>query len=400
MNQIVKWTSIWVSVLLFGALGQTIAQPLFSSTWDPLAGSRVFGNKGCSKCHTIHGEGGEGGPDLTRITGRRSFYDLTAAMWNHLPRMIEEMRQRGIRRPRLSPQETGDLIAFLYTLDYFDPPGNAEVGKRLFTQKKCVVCHQVGGVGGVVGPNLDFLEQYGSPIIIAVAMWNHGPAMLEAMRVKAIERPTFKGSELLDIIAYLKSASKAPATGPLYVFPGRADEGRRLFVKKRCIECHSLEGQGSLGPKAGSSLAKRDLHLGMTGFAAAMWNKIPAMLEAMQRRKISVPRLQAQEMADLVAYLYAVQYLAGPGDAQAGRELVANKGCLDCHSVSGKGGKMAADLARIPGLDSPTVVVSALWNHAFVMASSMNARGRSWPRLSAEEMADLVAFLQRAGQGR
>lgn len=398
MNPIVQWTVALVSFLLLGSLGQAMAQPLFSPTWDPLAGSRIFGSKGCTRCHTINGAGGEAGPDLARMTGRRSFYDLAAAIWNHLPRMIEGMRQLGIHRPRLTPQETGDLIAFLYTLDYFGPPGNTEIGRRLFTEKKCVVCHQVGGVGGVVGPNLDFLQQYGSPIFVAAAMWNHGPAMAEAMRAKDIDRPTFKESELLDLIAYLKSASTSPAEGPLYVFPGRADEGRQIFVRKRCIECHSTEGPEALGSKAGPALAKRDLHLGLTQFAAVMWNKIPVMLEAMKVRHISIPRLQAQEMADLVAYLYSVQYLAGPGDSRQGQKLVADKGCLDCHSISGKGGKSAVDFAQVPGLGSPTVVVSALWNHAFVMESSMKGRGIPWPRLSPEAMADLVAFLQTVGR--
>jgi len=31
----------------------------------------------------------------------------------------------------LDSRETGDLIAFLFTLDYFDLPGNVENGRRL-----------------------------------------------------------------------------------------------------------------------------------------------------------------------------------------------------------------------------------------------------------------------------
>ena len=399
MHHLVKRTCLWMLALLCGALiGHAQAQPLLGSTWDPLAGSSVFGNKGCNKCHTLNGAGGAARLDLARLQGRRSFYDLAAAMWNHLPRMIEAMQQRGIRPPHLDPQDTGNLIAFLETLNYFDPPGDAAAGKQLFAEKKCLLCHQVGGVGGVIGPSLDFREQFGSPIAVAVAMWNHSPAMVEAMRVKAIERPTFKDAELLDIIAYLKSASKAPATGSLHVFPGRAHVGRQLFAQKRCIECHSIEGQEALWSTAGPPLGKRDLHQGMIGFATAMWNKIPAMLKAMQARNIPVPRLRAQEMADLIAYLYSVQYLAGLGDAQAGRQLAADKGCLNCHAVSGEGGQMAADFARIPGLDSPAVVVSALWNHAAVMAPSIQARGLSWPQLNGEAMADLIAFLQTIGQ--
>jgi mono/diheme cytochrome c family protein len=397
LNRASTWTLVVVPLLFLWPLGSASAQPLFSSTQDPLAGSRIFGAKGCVKCHAVNGVGGKVGPDLGRVLHPRSFYDLAASMWNHLPRMAERMRQLGIARPHLDAREAGDLIAFLFTLNYFDPPGNVQTGRRLFSEKKCVVCHQVAGIGGVIGPNLDFLKEYGSPILVAAAMWNHGPAMAEAMRVRRIERPTFQDSELLDLIAYLKSASPAPAEGPLYVLPGRAEEGGRLFVEKRCIACHSVGGEGS---RVGPDLVERGLHRSLTQFAAAMWNKAPAMMEAMKARGISVPQLRAEEMADLVAYLYSVRYFTGAGDPRKGRELAATKGCLTCHTVSGQGGKVAGDLARVKTLDAPAAAISALWNHAFIMGQWPERQKVSWPRFTPEEMADLVAFLQGLGRAR
>jgi len=79
--------------------GFAFAQPLFSPTQDPLAGSRVFGTKGCVKCHSINGVGGTVGPDLGRIPRPRSFYDLATGLWNHAPRMAGRMAQLGIPRP-------------------------------------------------------------------------------------------------------------------------------------------------------------------------------------------------------------------------------------------------------------------------------------------------------------
>ncbi len=387
-----------VAALLILVLpGSSFAQQLFTPTQDPLAGSRVFGAKGCVKCHAVNGVGGTVGPDLGRISQPRSFYDLAAAMWNHLPQMLEQMRQLGIDRPRLDPREAGDLVAFLFTLDYFDPPGDVQTGKRLFAEKTCVVCHQVGGIGGVVGPNLDFLKQYGTPIFVAAAMWNHGPAMAEAMRARGIERPTFRGPELLDLVAYIKSASPAPAESPLHVLPGRPEEGRRLFAEKRCIECHSVGGRGG---RVGPDLAQRGVHRSLTQFATAMWNKAPAMMRAMKARGFTPPQLAAEEMADLVAYLYSVQYFAESGDPRRGRRLLADKGCLGCHSLDGRGGKVAADLARVRGLDSPAAVISALWNHAVVMPARPEGRQAPWPRFRPEEMASLVVFLQTLGSDR
>jgi len=387
---------ITLALLLYSP-GLSAAQSLSSPTQDPVAGSRVFGSKGCAKCHAVNGVGGQIGPDLGRISGPRSFYTLAAAMWNHFPSMRKHMDDLGIFHPYLNPRETGDLIAFLYTLNYFDIRGNPETGRRLFVNKQCVACHQVGGTGGVIGPNLDLLHQYGSPIFVATAMWNHGPAMTEAMQVRGIKRPTFKGSELSDLIAYLQSASPAPAEGPLHVLPGRADEGRRLFDEKRCRVCHSAAGQGG---RVGPDLAQRRLHRTLIEFAQAMWNKTPAMIEAMKAGGISVPQLRAEEMADLVAYLYSVRYFAEPGDSSRGEKLVATRGCQNCHAVRGKGGELAPDLARVRHLVSPDAVISALWNHALFMEQLAKAQGITWPEFRPQEMADLVAYLQDLGSRR
>jgi mono/diheme cytochrome c family protein len=360
-------------------------------TQDPLAGSRVFGEKGCARCHAINGIGGQVGPDLGRVPGPRGFYDLGAALWNHLPQMAERMRQLGMSRPRLDDRETGDLIAFLSTLNYFDPPGDIEKGRRLFTGKRCIVCHQVGGTGGVVGPSLDFLGQYGSPIFAAATMWNHGPAMAEAMRRRGIPRPRFEGSELADLIAYLRSASPDRVEEPLYVIPGQADQGRRLFAEKRCAECHGPRGQGGgIGP----GLAERRREWSLMQFAAAMWNKAPAMTELMNRQGIPVPQLRPADVSDLIAYLYSVRYFAVPGDVRRGRgrEILTTKGCLGCHSVQGRGGKTAPDLAAAKRPDSPAAVMAALWNHSFA-AERPEDRGKAWPELRSGDVADLVAVL-------
>lgn len=45
------------------------------------------------------GAGGKVGLDLGRNLRSRSFYDLAARMWNHLPKMSERMRDLGIARP-------------------------------------------------------------------------------------------------------------------------------------------------------------------------------------------------------------------------------------------------------------------------------------------------------------
>jgi len=393
MTQSLKLVFFIVAMLL--CLSRPVmAQPLFSATQDPLAGSRIFGDKGCSKCHAIFGVGGTVGPDLARSTRSRSFYDLAAAMWNHLPKMTEQMRKAGIARPYLSPSDTGDLIAFLYTANYFEKAANAKEGRQVFTDKHCINCHQVGGSGGVVGPNLDSLAQYDSPIFLASAMWNHGPSMTDAMRATGIKRPTFTQAELQNLIAFLKSASPLSGQRPLYLLPGRPDQGQRLFIQKGCIECHSVKGRGG---RVGGELAQRAVRLNMVQFAVNMWNKAPAMTKEMATKKIPLPQLSAGEMADIIGYLYSVQYFAKPGDARRGQELLASKGCLSCHSVGGKGGHVGPDFERVKELDQPATVVAAMWNHASGMAEKMRGKSLTWPAFTEQEMGDVVAYLQTFG---
>jgi mono/diheme cytochrome c family protein len=376
--------TVIVTLVLWTAV--VAAEPLFGPTQDPAAGARLFGAKGCVQCHAIKGRGGHVGPDLGRIDRPRSFFDLAASMWNHAPRMADRMRELRIARPTLEARESGDLVAFLFTVDYFERPGDTEAGRRLFRDKRCIVCHQAGGVGGVVGPNLDAISARATPISLATAMWNHGPQMTDVMRARGVARPTFKPGELGHLMAYVGAA--ATHDEPLYVIPGDRDEGRRLFAEKRCADCHGRGGRGGTAP----DLTDRRLHGSTLDFAAAMWNKAPGMTAAMKARGIPIVQLKPAEMADILAYLYSVRYVGPGGDPRRGVLLAADKGCLGCHALPGERGKPASDLTRSRHLDSPGTILGALWNHAFLDAPP--APQRPWAPMSGEQMADLMAYLQ------
>jgi mono/diheme cytochrome c family protein len=366
-------------------------QVLFSPQQDPITGERLFNDKGCVRCHAVNGVGGTIGPDLGRLARPRTFFDLSAALWNHAPKMAARMRQLGVVRPPLTAGEAGDIAAYLFTLTYFDRAGRPAVGKRLFSEKGCITCHSVGGAGGSVGPHLGEMKMYGSPIALAASMWNHAPQMAAAMEARKIPRPTFKGSELLDLIAYINAASPKPARGQIYVLPGRALDGRRVFYEKRCVVCHQPRDKAEDGPP---DLAERQAQGSLVDFAAAMWNKAPLMTQAMQSRLDSIPRLRPDEFADLVAYLYSVRYFKQAGDPRRGVITAVNKGCLDCHALYGERGKVASDLTTVAGLDTPAGVLAGLWRHSLIDDPRPLQDRRPWPIFSGEEMADLVAYLR------
>jgi mono/diheme cytochrome c family protein len=387
-----------LTIVVLGATGVVArAQPLFSSGQDPVAGARLFRDKGCAGCHTVDGKGGGVGPDLSRTTRPRTFYDLAAALWNHAPQMASAMKRAGVQRPKLSARESGHIAAYLFTLDYFDPPGNADQGRRLFAEKRCAVCHRIGGRGGSEGPRLDSLKPYGSPIALASAMWNHGPTMAAAMVAKGIERPTFQGGEMLDLITYINRLSPTLSTGPLYVLPGRTAEGLKAFTDHRCVECHAPST--STGPAA-IDLVEREAHKSLVDFASTMWNKAPAMTDAMKTRGVTLPRLSPQTMADIVAYLYSVRYFADAGSPRNGVIVAQQKGCFNCHGLYGERGKPASDLAAAKGIGTPAGALAALWNHSFVSAGRAATPSPPMPTFTSREMADLVAYLRSLTMAR
>ena len=374
------------AAVLFFALGGAEAQQSTPGQ-DPATGARVFDSAGCVKCHAINGAGGKVGPDLARGARTRSFYDLASAIWNHLPNMTSRMQQMGVARVKLSPEDAGNVAAYLYTLNYFDRPGRPDAGKRLFADKKCVQCHQVEGRGGTVGPSVDAFKRFSSPLYVAAAMWNHGPQMAEAMKAQGIERPHLSADELRDLIAYLSPATSR--TGPVPTTAGGAERGRLIFGEKGCVSCHPVTGGGP-----GPSLVGRGVRRSPLEFAAALWEKAPAMLAARKPEMGPPPTLTADDMADLVAYLDATGYFAGSGSVTGGWRVMADKGCLVCHGVHGERGKPASDLTRASALESRAAVLASFWNHTTVTAPAAGGGRSPWPAISPREMADLMALLQ------
>ena len=76
----------------------------------PARGKRVFAAKQCKSCHN---DASSGAPNLA--AGARSFTGATmvSALWHHGPRMLDQMKSKGIAWPRFEGAEMADLIAYL-----------------------------------------------------------------------------------------------------------------------------------------------------------------------------------------------------------------------------------------------------------------------------------------------
>jgi mono/diheme cytochrome c family protein len=387
-----------VLALVLPCGAQSQAPGAVPAAWATAEGWRVFVDKGCAVCHRVRGVGeATVGPDLAGPRAPAGLFELGAAMWNHLPRIAVAMRERGLARPRLTPAEFSSLAAFLFTVQSNRAPGDPARGASAFTAKGCAQCHALGGAGGAVGPALDGLRRLDSPVLLAAAMWNHGPQMAEAMAARGVAFPTFRGTDLADLLAHVAAAARDGGAGRAAVVPGSPERGEKEFAEKGCVGCHPIgTGKGGGAPRLGT----RSHHVSATEFAGLMWNHGSRMWGAMKARGTPPPQLGGQEMADIAAYLYTVYYFdPAAGRAGRGRDLVRRKGCLSCHSIYRKGAGTASDLAIDNVVGTPAGQVAAMWNHGRYMETAARRQSAALPRLTGQELADITTYLAGLGSG-
>jgi mono/diheme cytochrome c family protein len=353
-------------------------------------GSHLFQEKGCAHCHAVNGVGGGLAPDLgSERLPESSLNQLVTEMWNHAPRMWERMRQEKLTYPDLSYQDMAHLFAYLYTVRYVDEPGDLNRGRQLFESKGCIRCHSFHGVGGKVGPDLSSVGA-DTPIAWTQTMWNHAPAMEAAIGKLGLTWPKFQGSEMNDLLAYVREVSGGPRW-EFKLLPADPGRGWQLFQSKSCVVCHSVRGEGGhFGPELDP---RREPPLTIVQFAGLMWNHSPEMWREMQARKIPRPTFTGREMADLIAFLQSVRYFEPGGSPQIGEMLFARRGCSKCHGVSGEGSPSGPALRGRGSTFTTVTFATELWRHGPKMYQRTQQLGLPWPNLVESDIGDLLVFL-------
>lgn len=351
---------------------------------DAQRGAAVLRREQCLVCHTVQGRDRrpvskgklphtDTAPDLSKREPRAyTPATLASVMWNHAPRMWPAFEAKGIATPKLSEQDSEDVFAYLYSRRYFDRPGDAGRGGKVFEEKGCAGCHSLTTQQKGPGAPVPSWKSVADPEAMVQQMWNHAAQMKNALAGKDREWVTVSAQDLLDLSAYLESlpgpgGAPRPVEGE-FSLPSPA-AGKPLF-DARCAVCH----QGTL------SLENRLSNMTLTEVAADLWNHAPRMLNK--------PILTADEMRKIIAYVWERQYMGPAGDVMRGREAFVGKRCASCHE-----GPSAVAVARGERVFTPLKMVSAVWVHGPEMHRKVVAQGEKWPVLSPEEISDVVAYL-------
>ena len=336
-------------------------------------GEELFRTEQCIQCHSLNGRGGKIAPDLGRRIDRNFTPAVMASlMWNHAPDMWEGMKKQGIVKARMSDESAADLFAYFVSARFFEKPGDAGRGKQLFSSKHCAECHGITASNAAGAPPVAKWESLSDPVVLAQQMWNHGAKMKAAQESKKLSWTPVTAQELTDMLVYLQNLPETKHLVRSFSFP-QTNDGAAIFQAKGCAGCHV----GRL------ALETRLRNQTITDIAADMWNHQPAM-------KNPPPVLSENEMRQVLAYIWAKQYFRGDGNAERGKKVFADQSCATCHNDPSSG---APKLGKGSDAYSEISMVSVLWDHGPRMLEAMNQRKVSWPRFNAQQMADLVAYL-------
>lgn len=286
------------------AIGETEMADLFAylsfvraldEPGDPDVGRLLLQEKRCGLCHAVGEAAGRTAPDLQRWARYRNPAVWAKLMYDHAPRMMEEMRRRGIAPPSLEAKDLVQIVSYIRSLsatgdaELLDP-GDPVQGETIFRQRRCIACHSVRGQGGSVGPDLGRRGWVTSFTGVAIAQWRHAAGMRAALAARGMAVPELTSQEMAHVTVYLFSASYADD-------PGSPRRGAEIFREKGCAACHLKGGGPPLDRFRGRATP--------VTLAQALWMHGPAMLERMRDLGIRWPSLEGEEMRHLVAALNA-----------------------------------------------------------------------------------------------
>lgn len=334
------------------------------------AGATLFSQQGCFACHTVHGQGGSIGPNLSNIgaqgrsrtwlaqqikdpkshdpsTKMPAFSSLGNQQVNHLVDFLESLGgSSGGSASSTSPSastQSGEANAPSGTSQQTAGPSMAALiaqGKQLIRSQSCLGCHTIDGQGGNIGPDLSKEGTRGHS-----QQWLTEQIRNPKSHNATTVMPSFGGlsdQQTKQIVAYLESLgtgagssdppspsdpsndpNAAQATDP--AGSGSADlaglvkQGQQLFQSQSCLGCHTVNGQGGA---VGPNLSKEG-----TKSRSSQWLgqqlRDPKSHDP-QTVMPSFKQLSDQQIKELVAYLQSLG-AGGQGGSSSGQTAQSNQ---------------------------------------------------------------------------
>jgi len=344
------------------------------------------------RCHSIGESGGRKAPSLASVGMGRNLYELCASLWSHWSRMnamlLSEKQQRNI----LTAGEFRDIIAYLYYLNYNSETGDATLGQGVFLKKGCSQCHAIEPLQGANKPGRPVYEMghFQAPVNLAVAVWNHGTSMFQTISKERTLWPEFQDKKVAHLVAFIRSRNAVPRESDM-VLPGDPARGQALLDAKSCASCHKLGVKAGPGPDFAASGTAASL----SSLMASLWNHYPKMSKAMSSSGVRYSKIEKDEMADILAYIYWLKATGVGGNSAAGRDLYQSKQCVTCHSPAGPKPSVGPSLVKSQTTESAYSLLAAIWNHGPRMESVLRERNIPWPPLTGDEMRNLVAYFRK-----
>jgi mono/diheme cytochrome c family protein len=218
-------------------------------------GRHLFETHGCRGCHKLKGVGGSIGPDLTEegaserspVWLERHFLDPNAASANSpMPNFHFTREQARALTFYMLSLTSGQMAGYYSSATVIPGP---DYGRKLFVEKNCIACHNIGGTGAKNGPDLFGVtkrhslgwldEQFVNPQLVSPG------SIMPAYDLDANSRKA--------IIAFLNAATPGDAQAilagrgkPLTPEEEAIEVGKQNFSRFGCVGCHGLNLQGGV----------------------------------------------------------------------------------------------------------------------------------------------------------
>ncbi len=263
------------------------------------AGATLFSQQGCFACHTVHGQGGNVGPNLSNIgaegrsrqwltqqirnpkshdpsTKMPAFDSLSGQQVGHLVDFLESLGGHGGSASSTSPsasKQSGGADASSPTSEQTFNESTANLaaqGQKLIRSQSCLQCHAINGQGGNVGPDLSKEGTKGRSL-----QWLTQQIRNPKSHNATTVMPSFgalSDRQVMQLVAYLETLGTGNAQSQSSPSSSQSDDpniprqtsqsdpsstqvsaliqqGRKLFHSQSCLGCHTVNGQGGdIGP--------------------------------------------------------------------------------------------------------------------------------------------------------